>query len=493
MIPFDLAPFLDRRQRFAEALGEGLAIIPGAQEVYRNADTTYVFRQASDFYFLTGFDEPDAVAVLNPAHTKERFVLFVRPRDREMETWNGRRAGVEGAVATYGADTAYPIGQLDDKLREWMLERPVLYYRLGQPAHDARIVRLVTELRPARARGYPTPVRIEDPGPILHEMRLRRSPGELGWQRQACEISREAHTEAMRVTAPGLREYQVQAILEFVFRARGSRRNAYPSIVASGPNACILHYHENTRRMADGDLVLVDAGCEYGYQASDITRTFPVSGRFTAPQRAIYELVLRAQQAAIAVARPGARLEEVHDAARRVLAEGLVALGLLPRPLPESLAMHHYREFYMHGTSHWLGLDVHDVGDYRVGGRSRALEPGMVFTVEPGLYVDPERETATFYLREYSEQEQLERRYRLGAAAAKRVEEEEKARAERIVHPIPREYRGIGVRIEDDVLVTAGGCEVLTAGTPKSLEEIERACAESPRYTVANLPGGGTS
>jgi Xaa-Pro aminopeptidase len=485
--PFELAQFLDRRQRFAESLGDGLAVIPGAAEVYRNADTVYPFRQASDFYFLTGFDEPDAVAVFNPAHTKERFVLFVRPRDREMEIWNGPRAGVEGAIGTYGADAAYPISQLDDKLREYLIERPAVYYRLGQAAHDQRIIRLVAELRAARPRGFPTPVRIEDPGPILHEMRLRRSPAELAWQRRACEISRDAHLEAMRFTAPGLSEYQVQAALEFVFRERGSRRNAYPSIVASGPNACILHYHANTRRMEAGDLVLIDAGCEYGYHASDITRTFPVSGRFTAPQRVIYELVLRAQQAAIAKARPGVRVEEIHDAARRVLTEGLVALGLLPRSVEESLAMHHYREFYMHGTSHWLGMDVHDVGDYRVGGRSRVLEPRMVFTVEPGLYIDPERETATFYLREYSEQELWDRRHRLGPAA-KRLEEEEKARAEKIVHPVPREFRGIGVRIEDDVLVTAGGCEVLTAGTPKTVVEIERACAEPPQYTVRSLP-----
>lgn len=481
MTAFDLGQFLDRRQRFAEAIGEGLAIVPGGQEIYRNADTTYVFRQASDFYFLTGFDEPDAVAVFNPAHAKERFVLFVRPRDREMEIWNGRRTGIEGAIAVWGADAAYPIAQLDDKLREWALERPVLYYRLGNAVHDARVTRLVVELRGARARGYPTPVRIEDPGPILHEMRLRRSPAELQWQRRACEISREAHLEAMRYARPGRFEYEIQAALEFVFRARGSRRNAYPSIVASGPNACILHYHENTRRLEEGDLVLVDAGCEYGYHASDITRTFPASGRFTAPQRTIYELVLRAQQTAIAVARPGERLEAVHDAARRALTEGLVALRLLPRGVDESLAMHHYREFFMHGTSHWLGMDVHDVGDYRVGGRSRRLEPGMVFTVEPGLYFDPERDTATFYLREYSEHEMWDRRYRLGASAARRLEEEEKAKAEKIVHPVPPEFRGIGVRIEDDVLVTANGSEVLTAGTPKTVEEVERACAEAPR------------
>ena len=285
----------------------------------------------------------------------------------------------------------------------------------------------------------------------------------------------------MRYARPGLYEYQVQAALEFVFRASGSPRNGYPSIVASGPNACILHYGENSRRLEDGDLLLIDAGCEYGYHAADITRTFPVTGRFSRAQRAIYELVLKAQLAGIAAARPGHRYEAVHEAARRVLAEGLVALGLVPRGLADTLAMHHYREFYMHGTGHWLGMDVHDVGDYRVEGKSRELEPGMVFTVEPGLYFDPDRETATFYLREYSEDEMWERRLRLGLAAAKKLEEEEKAKAATLVHPIPKEFRGIGVRIEDDVLITADGVEVLTAGTPKTVAEIERVCAEPPR------------
>jgi Xaa-Pro aminopeptidase len=480
--PVDLVPFAERRRRFAEALGDGLAVVPAAHEVVRNGDVHYEPRQDSDFFFLTGFDEPDAVALLNPAHNKERYVLFVRPRDREREIWDGRRAGVEGAVATYGADAAYPIDELDRKLREYALDRPTVYYRVGRPGFDDRMLRLVTELRPARIRGgLPTPVRLEDPGPVLHELRLRRSPAELQWQRRACEISRDAHAEAMRFTRPGLTEYQVQAALEFVFRAAGSPRNAYPSIVASGPNACILHYRENRRRMDDGDLLLIDAGCEYGYYASDITRTFPVNGRFTAPQRAIYDLVLRAQVAAIGAIRPGQRYEAIHDAARRVLTEGLVALGLLPRGVEDSLAMHHYREFFMHGTGHWLGMDVHDVGDYRVGGRSRALEPGMVLTVEPGLYVDPERETATFWLREYSEEEAVERRYRLGADAARKLEEEDKARAQTVVHPIPAEFRGLGVRIEDDVLVTAAGAEVLTAGTPKTIEEIERVWGEPPR------------
>src|SRR6185503_10720191 len=233
--------------------------------------------------------------------------------------------------------------------------------------------------------------------------------------------------------------------------------------------------------MEDGDLLLIDAGCEYGYHSADITRTFPVNGRFTAAQRAVYEIVLRAQLAGIAAARPGNRYEAVHEAARRVLTEGLVALGALPRGVEESLAMHHYREFYMHGTGHWLGMDVHDVGDYRMHGASRALEPGMVFTVEPGLYFDPERESVAFTLREYSEDEQWERRYRMGVAAAKKLEDEEKAKAQTVTHPVPKEFRGIGIRVEDDILITASGHENLTAGTPKTIEEVERTCAEAPR------------
>ncbi|PYM16794.1 MAG: Xaa-Pro aminopeptidase [Candidatus Rokuibacteriota bacterium] len=451
----DQAPFIERRQRFAEAIGDAVAIVPAAGEVRRNSDVHYEFRQDSDFFFLTGFDEPDAVAVLNPTHAKERYVLFVRPRDREMEIWNGLRAGAEGAVRDYGADAAYPIDQLDEKLREYVVDRSAIVYRLGNPQFDGRIIRLVEFARAVRTRSRPAPVRIEDPGPIVHELRLRRSPAELARHRRACEISRDAHIEAMRYARPGLLEYEVQAALEFVFRVSGSPRNGYPSIVASGPNACILHYTENRRRMEDGDLLLIDAGCEYGYHSADITRTFPVNGRFTAPQRAIYEIVLRAQLAGIAAGQAGVRYEKIHETAKKELTAGLIDLGLLPRGLDESLAMHHYREFYMHGTGHWLGMDVHDVGS--------------------------ERESATFSLREYSEEEMYSRRQLLGAAAARRLEEEEKAKAEKIVHPIPREFRGIGIRIEDDVLVTTDGVEVLTAGTPKAIDEVERVCAEPPR------------
>jgi len=477
----ELATFIERRRRFVEAIGDSMAIVPAAPETARNSDVSHPFRQNSDFFFLTGFDEPDAVAIFNPAHAKERYVLFVRPRDREMEIWTGHRAGVEGAVASYGADAAYPVEQLDAKLREYAIDRSTLVYRLGNPAFDPRVLRLVSDLRNARSRGFAAPTSIDDPGPILHELRLRRSPAELARQRRACQISRDAHIEAMRYARPGMHEYQVQAALEFVFRSEGSPRDAYPSIVASGANACILHYVENRRKMEDGDLLLIDAACEYGYHAADITRTFPVNGRFTGPQRAIYEVVLKAQLAAIDAAKPGVKYEAIHEAAKRVLTEGLVELKLLPRSVADSLAMHHYREFYMHGTGHWLGMDVHDVGDYRITHASRSLEPGMVFTVEPGLYIDPERETATLLLREYSEEEQLERRLRLGVGAAKKLEDEEKAKAGKIEHPIPKEFRGIGVRIEDDILVTAGGIENLTSGTPKTVDDVERTCAEAPR------------
>ena len=477
----DLVPFAERRARFAEAIGDGIAIVPAARESARNSDVDHEFRQASDFFFLTGFDEPDAVLVLNPAHPKERVVLFVRPRERESEIWTGRRAGVEGAVATYGADAAYPVAELDDRLRELCMERATLYYALGNAAHDARVVRLLDQLRAVRARGFATPVRIEDPGPLLHELRLRKSAAEVERQRRACQISRDAHIEAMRCARPGLFEYEVQAALEFVFRAGGAPRNGYPSTVASGPNACILHYTENRRLLEDGDLLLIDAGCEFGYHSADITRTFPVNGRFSPAQRAVYEIVLDAQLAAIAAARPGNRYEAIHEAARRVLTEGLVRLGALPRGVDESLAMHHYREFYMHGTGHWLGMDVHDVGAYRLNRQSRVLEPGMVLTVEPGLYFDPDRPAVTHHLREYSEEEMWERRYRLGVPAAKKLEDEEKARAEKVSHPVPPALLGIGIRIEDDLLITPEGHEVLTAGTPKTVAEVERTCAEPPR------------
>jgi Xaa-Pro aminopeptidase len=479
---FEATPFHERRRQLAEALGDGLAIIPGTPAVVRDQDGSHSFRQRSDFFFLTGFDEANAVAVLNPPGAQERFVLFVRPRDPDMEIWNGHRAGPEGAITTYGADAAYPIGQLEQKLREYAINCPTIYYALGNATYDPTIIQLLTGLRPVKTRGQTVPVRLEDPSPLIHELRLRRSPSELACHRRSCEIASEAHIEAMRYARPGLYEYEVQAALEYVFRRHGSPRNAYPSIVASGPNACILHYTENTRRLQDGDLLLIDAGCEYGYYAADITRTFPVNGHFTTAQRTLYDLVLQAQLAAIAVAQPGNRYEAMHEVARRVLTEGLVALELLPRGVEESLAMHHERAFYMHATGHWLGMDVHDVGDYRVDGQSRLLEPGMVLTVEPGLYFDPAKAEATFALREYNDVDIRERRDRLGLAVASQLEREEQAHAPKITHPIPAEFRGIGIRIEDDVLITAGGSEVLTRETPKTIEAIERVCAEASPF-----------
>ena len=422
------------------------------------------------------------MAVMNPSAAQERFVRFVRPRDRDLELWHGRRAGPEGAITTYGADAAYPIGQLDQNLRQYAIGCATIYDQLGNAAYDPTIIHLLTGLRPVKTRGQTVPVRLEDPSPILHDLRLRRAPAELASQRRACALASEAHIEAMRYARPGLYAYEVQAALACVFRRRGSARNASPSIVASGPHACLLHDTANARRLEDGELLLIDAGGEDGYDAADLTRTFPVNGRFTAAQRTLYALVLQAQLAAIAVAQLGNRYEAMHEAARRVLTEGLVALGLLPRGVEESLAMHHERAFYRHATGHWLGMDVHDVGDDRVDRQSRVLEPGMVLTVEPGLSVDPEREAATLALREYDEAAIRERRDRLGMAVASQLEREEQAHAPKITHPIPAEFRGLGMRIEDDVLITAGGHDVLTRGTPKTSDAVERVCAEASSF-----------
>jgi Xaa-Pro aminopeptidase len=316
-------------------------------------------------------------------------------------------------------------------------------------------------------------------------MRLIKSEVEIEKLRRACDISVDAHVEAMRFARPGLYEYQVEAALEYIFRVKGAPRLGYGSIVASGPNACVLHYVENTRRMGAGDLLLIDAGAEFGYHSADITRTFPVDGAFTAPQKALYEVVLAAQQASIDKAAPGSSMKELHETSKRVLAEGLIELGLLPRGLDDSLAMHHYREFFMHGTGHWLGMDVHDAGNYMMSDQgARPLEASMSFTVEPGLYVGPLRESVSFPLLEYDFDAWMERRYRMGTEAAKNVEAEETEKAGSIEHPIPTEFRGLGVRIEDDLLVTAEGHENLTAGVPTTIQEIEAICAEQSRLPL---------
>ncbi|MXY75847.1 MAG: M24 family metallopeptidase [Acidimicrobiia bacterium] len=471
----------ERRERLAASIGDGIALLPAGAETTRNHDVEHPFRQDSAFHYLTGFDEPDAVMLLDPRAADEQYVLFVRPKDREREIWTGLRAGTDGARERYGADASFPIGEFDTVLRKRLVGRKTVFLPFGNPGFHRRVLSLTRAVAGLGERyGRLVPSQFRDVSSLLGEMRLVKTPREIDLLRAACEITAEAHAEAMRFTRPGRFEYQVQAALEYVFRMRGARRDGYPSIVASGANACILHYTENDRRIADGDLVLIDAGAEYGYYSADITRTFPAAGRFTAPQRAVYELVLGAQQAALALARPGGSLKDQQEAASRVLTEGLVELGLLPGPARDAIPMHHYREFFMHGTGHWLGIDVHDAGAYRVGGTPRPLEPGMVFTVEPGIYVDPEREAVELAMLEFDIDEQMERRMLLGPAKARELEKKERDEAPKVVHPIPEEFRGIGIRIEDDVLITGSGHEILTRDVPTDPDRIENLCAETP-------------
>lgn len=472
--------FQNHRMRLAERIGTGgIAVVPAAGETVRNHDVTHRFRQDSDFYYLTGFEEPDAVCVISPGHPDGDFHLFVRPRDREQETWNGLRAGVEGARSRYHADSAAELAKLDERLPRLMLGRDTLFYRLGNPAHDSRMTGLLAKARAYRERfGRPAPVAVHDVGALLAEQRIRKSPGEIESLRAACELSAEGHREAMRFACPGLHEYQVQAAMEYVWREGGSPRNGYESIVASGPNAVVLHYVDNDRMIEDGDLVLVDAAAEVDSFSSDITRTFPANGAFSGPQLAIYQVVLAAERAAVQAVRPGATLKQLHDIATRVVTEGLVELGLLPLGVEESLAMHHYREFFMHGTGHWLGLDVHDAGAYRVDGKPRLLEPGMVFTVEPGIYVAHDRPEVEFSLLAYDLDAWTERRVVEGPVAAKAKEAEERAAAGSVTHRLPPALVGIGVRIEDDILVTDEGHENLTSRVPSDPDKVEALCAE---------------
>lgn len=455
----------------------GIAIVPAAIETIRNDDVTHEFRQDSDFFYLTGFHEPEAVAVLVPGHPEGDYHLFVRPRDRDQEIWNGYRAGVDGARDRFQADKAYDVGQIDSALTGLLLGRETIHYRIGNGALDARVVGLVGKARNYHARtGKAMPWMISDLAPLLADLRLRKSASEIESLRAACELSAEGHREAIRFARPGLYEYQVQAAMEYVWREGGSRRNGYPSIVASGGNACILHYVENDREIEDGDLVLIDAACEIDYFSSDITRTFPANGRFTAPQRAIYEIVLAAQRASIAAARPGATIRAPHETSIRIITEGLVDLGVLPLGVDDSIAMNHYREFFMHGTSHWLGLDVHDAGTYRVEGMPRVLESSMAFTIEPGVYID-QREEIEFPRLEYDLDAWLERTLVEGPGARKELDRL-KEEAEKLRHPIPEEFRGIGIRIEDDILVTEDGHENLSHLVPTDIDDIEALAKE---------------
>jgi Xaa-Pro aminopeptidase len=478
-----------RRARLAEEIGEdAIAIIPAAVEVIRSNDNEYEFHQDPDFFYLTGFPEPEAVAVITPGHPDGDYTLFVRPRDPEMEAWEGYRAGTDGAIERFGADRAFELSTLDEMLSRLMIGREVIWYRTGNRHHDDRVSGMVAKARNLRDRyGGSVPSAVRDVSVLLAEMRLIKSDDEIEALRRVCRLSAEGHVEAMRFAAPGLYEYQVQAALEYYWRLSGARHNGYTSIVASGPNACILHYVQNDRLLEDGDLVLIDAAAELDGYSADITRTFPANGRFTAPQRAVYEVVLAAITEGLEMSVPGSTPRAIHDAATKVLTRGMIDLGLLPRSLEESLAMHHYNKFFFHGTGHWLGLDVHDAGAYRVQGAPRKLQPGMAFTVEPGIYIAPDKGEITLTLLEYDQDEWNQRRILEGRAAAMEKEAEARERAEKITHKVPPEFLGIGIRIEDDVVLTEDGSENLTTSVPKSVEEIEALCAEAP-----TLPGGDT-
>ncbi len=438
--PADAALLARRRQRFLQQLGGAAAVIPGAALVTHHADVEHPFRQNSDFWYLTGFDEPGAVALFLPHRPDNPFVLFVEARDPAAEVWNGFRWGCEGAVETFAADLAHPRSELAERLPEYLDGAEGIAFRVGRHREVEPLVLAAWARQLDRApRSGKAALGLVAPCPLLHELRLRKEPEELDRLREAGRISAEAHELARRVVRPGLTERQVQAVIEQHFLEQGARGPAYGSIVAGGDNACVLHYTANADVLRDGDLLLIDAGCSLSdYYNGDITRTFPVNGRFSGEQRALYELVLAAQEAAVAAVAPGQTAERVHDTAVRVLVEGLVDLGLLSGEVDGVIEQGAYRHLYMHRTGHWLGLDVHDVGAYRLGEHPVELDPGMVLTVEPGLYVSD----------------------RLA------VPEGQPAIEER--------WKGIGIRIEDDVAVTAHGHEVLTAAALKAPAAMER-------------------
>jgi Xaa-Pro aminopeptidase len=422
-----------RRRQLMSMMGPGsVAILPTATEAVRNRDVHHPFRPDSDFYYLTGFDEPEAVAVLVPGRPHGEYLLFCREKDPEKETWDGYRAGLEGAVADHGADDAFPITDLDDILPGLLEDRERVFFAMGtDPALDRRVSDWVGLVRSRARTGVSVPIEFLALDHFLHDMRLYKGRSEVALMRKAARLSARAHAELMRRIEPGMYEYQLASIFRHECEMRGAGALAYPSIVGGGNNACVLHYVENSRVLKDGDLVLVDAGSELGYYASDITRTFPVNGRFTEPQRLLYELVLEAQLAAIDKVRPGNHWDDPHQAAVKVLTKGLLKLGLLRGTLSKALKAKAYSRFYMHRTGHWLGMDVHDVGDYKIDGHWRVLEPGMTLTIEPGLYIP------------------------IGAKG------------------VAKKWQGIGIRIEDDVLVTRDDPDVLSRDAPKSVQQIE--------------------
>ncbi len=425
--------FARRRKQLMKLMGKGgIVILPAVPEKSRNSDVLYHYRPDSDFYYLTGFAEPEAVAVLIPGRPHGEYVLFVRDRDPARETWDGRRAGPEGATRDFGADDAFPISDIDDILPGLMENCARGYYTMGlHPEFDHRVIGWVNGLKSQARTGVQPPQEFVALDHLLHDMRLYKSRPELDVMRHSAQIAVAAHKRAMRFTSPGRMEFEVMAELVHEF-GRNNADISYHPIVGGGANTCILHYHENSEELKDGDLLLIDAGCEYELYASDITRTFPVSGRFTPEQRAVYEVVLEAQYAAIEKTVPGNHWNDPHIAAVKTITQGLVKLGLLKGKVPTLIKEGAYRKFFMHRTGHWLGMDVHDVGDYKVGEQWRVLEPGMVMTVEPGIYIP---------------------------AGMKGV---------------PKRWWNIGIRIEDDVAVTRDGNEVLTDGLPKAPDQIEQ-------------------
>ncbi|MGD8175189.1 Xaa-Pro aminopeptidase [Marinimicrobium sp. ARAG 43.8] len=431
--------FARRRKTLMEVMEpNSIAIVPAAPERPRSRDTEYPYRQDSDFHYLSGFPEPGAVLVLIPGREHGEYVLFCRDRDPAREIWDGYRAGPEGACRDYGADDAFPIDDIDDILTGLLEGRERVYYAMGKDREfDRQVMDWVNSIRARVRSGATPPGEFLDLNHFLHDQRLIKSAAELRLMRHAGEISARAHKRAMHFCQPGVMEYQLEAEIHHEFAMAGARFPAYSTIVGGGANGCILHYIENSSALKDGDLVLIDAGCEYDIYAADITRTFPVNGRFSTEQRALYDWVLKAQKAAIAEVRPGNHWNRPHEISVRVLTEGLVALGLLQGEVDALVENEAYREFYMHRVGHWLGLDVHDVGDYKIDGQWRLLEPGMVMTIEPGLYIAPDNER------------------------------------------VPKKWRGIGIRIEDDVAVTRDGCDVLTADVPKEADDIEALMAGS--------------
>lgn len=433
MVKLDSAEYAKRRRALmAQMSPNSIAIIPCAPVTVRNRDVEHPYRQDSDFYYLSGFDEEHACLVLIPGREHGEYVLFCQEKIKEQEIWTGRRVGPEAALEQLGCDDAFPISDIDDILPGLIEGKDRIFANLGvSPEFDRQLMQWVNHIKTQVRNGATPPHEFSALDHLLHEQRLIKSDAEIAVMQKAAEISAEAHTRAMQVVKPGMREYQLEAELMQIFMAAGSRWPAYPSIVGSGENACILHYTRNDDVIGDNELILIDAGCELDYYASDITRTFPSSGKFTDPQRKLYQLVLDAQYAAIAVTKPGNHWNQPHEAAVKVLTEGLVHYGLLEGDVDDLIENLAYRQFYMHKTGHWLGMDVHDVGEYRLEGEWRELVPGMVLTIEPGLYIAPDDDT---------------------------------------VDPM---WRGIGIRIEDDVVVTKDGCTILSRDVVKEITDIE--------------------